>query len=161
MTPTQLTQCREPNVSSIAQEFIEYYKQALKDAGHYASGNLDSSLESKVIYEDDKVIIAIQAPDYLTYLENGTAPHFPPIEKILEWIRVKPVIPRASADGKLPTEPQLAYLIARKISMVGTQPANILPTAMNEFDLTNRIAQAIADELTQQLDDEHLKTYFQ
>jgi hypothetical protein len=46
--------------------------------------------------------ISLNLQDYWKYVEDGTRPHFPPIEDILQWIKVKPVLPR-KRKGKLPT----------------------------------------------------------
>lgn len=144
-------------IEEIAKQFVEAYKQALIDSEHAAGG--DNSLQAKVTYENDLVNISIEGADYLKYLETGTKPHFPPIDDILHWIKVKPVIPR-SFNGKLPTEPQLAYLIARKISIEGTEATNLVRDTSANFNLTNKLAKAIEEELLKELDYENIKDFF-
>ena len=43
-----------------------------------------------------------------------------PKEAILQWIKIKPVIPRPDENGKIPTPEQLAFLIGR--AMAGKSP---------------------------------------
>ena len=58
--------------------------------------------------------------DYWKFVEEDTKPHWPPLDAILSWIRVKPIIPRPDANGKIPTPATLAFLIGR--AMAGKSP---------------------------------------
>lgn len=148
------------DIRKLAEEFAEAYKQAIIDSGHSASGQLVRSIQPVVKYENDQVILTITGEDYAVYLENGTKPHFPPVSKILEWIRVKPVLPRP-INGKMPTAPQLAYLIGRKISRVGTKPTHLMANTANQMQLSSRLAEEISKALTKQFDDENIKDFFE
>lgn len=139
----------------IAKQLLSDYKAAI--ATHNASGNLLSSLTANVNFDDAKYEIVIEGPEYGIFLENGTRPHFPPVDKILEWVRIKPVLPRAGANGKLPTENQLAFLIARKISQVGTEGTHTFDKVIEQKNYVERLALAIAQELTKEFDEEHIK----
>ena len=59
-------------------------------------------------------------------MEYDTKPHFPPVSKILEWVEIKPVIPRPLASSKIPSPKQLAFLIGRAISEHGTKGSHDL-----------------------------------
>ena len=139
-------------IQQIAQQFAEAYKQAIIDSGHNASGSLVQSIKPVVLYENDTVSITLEGNEYAIYLENGTKPHFPPVSKILEWIRVKPILPRP-INGKLPTEPQLAYLIARKIGRDGTDPQNTFNEANQSTKdrFINKILEAIKKDMGTEL----------
>lgn len=137
-------------ITRVAQDFINAYRAKVRSTGHYASGALNDSLSAKVWCFPDSVTVTIDGEAYAKYLENGTKPHFPPIEAILQWIRVKPVIPRMR-NGKLPTERQLAFLIGRKISEVGTEPTHILEDTLREFDFVNKLKQTIYEEMDRQV----------
>lgn len=138
----------------VAQQLLNDYKQGLQ--AHTASGNLLNSLTMNIIQDGTKYEIRLEGPLYGIYLENGTKPHFPPIDKILEWIRIKPVLPRLM-NGKLPSENQLAFLIARKISRVGTEGTHLFDKIVDQNNYTERLALAIAQELTKEFDEEHIK----
>lgn len=57
---------------------------------------------------------------YFYWLDKGRAPgKFPPVDKILEWVRKKPV--RFSYEGKQLTEDQIAYLIGRSLKENGSR----------------------------------------
>lgn len=81
-----------------------------------ATGRLASTARFEVVYKDTTYEVGLWLQDYWKYVENGRKPgKWPPLSKIEEWIRVKPVIPRPNKNGTLPTEKQLAFLIGRKI----------------------------------------------
>ena len=118
-----------------AQKAEELYKRKLTDNGINASYKLLNSVETVVRRNDDTFTVTINLEDYWYYVENGRkAGRFPPIDKILEWIRVKPVIPYSDSRGRLPTEEQLAFLIARKIANEGTEGRNVLFETVDELN---------------------------
>lgn len=118
-----------------AEKAKELYKRKLTDKGINASYKLLNSVETVVRRNDDEFIVTINLEDYWIYVENGRGPgKFPPIDKILEWIRVKPVIPYTDSRGRLPTEEQLAFLISRKIAEQGTEGRNVLYETVDELN---------------------------
>ena len=118
-----------------AEKAKELYKRKLTDKGINASYKLLNSVETVVRRNDDEFTVTINLEDYWIYVENGRGPgKFPPIDKILEWIRVKPVIPYSDSRGRLPTEEQLAFLISRKISEQGTEPKRVLYETVEELN---------------------------
>ena len=118
-----------------AEKAKELYKRKLTDKGINASYKLLNSVETTVKRGDDTFTVSINLEDYWIFVENGRGPgRFPPIDKILEWIRCKPVIPYSDSRGRLPTEEQLAFLIARKIAEQGTEPKNVLVETVEELN---------------------------
>ena len=68
---------------------------------------------------------------YWKYIEYGRRPgKFPPPNKILDWVKIKPVIPRP-VNGIKPTEKQLAFLISRKIARDGIEAGNQFKEALD------------------------------
>lgn len=132
-----------------AEEFIEQYRLNLVESGRPASGRLADSLTYKVDMGANVYAVDISLLDYWKYIESGTRPHWPPVSAIREWIKVKPVIPRPMANGKLPTESQLAFLIGRKISRVGTEGINDFERANQE--IFSRMEMSIAEAVTEDL----------
>lgn len=103
-----------------AKEFETTLKNRLISNGKDASGKLINTIEVKVVRLNTNWILRLNVCDYFDYVEYGRKPgKQPPLESILEWIRIKPIIPRPDKNGKLPTEKQLAYLIARSIGKKG------------------------------------------
>lgn len=118
-----------------AEKAKELYKRKLTDKDINASYKLLNSVETTVKRNDDEFIVSINLEEYWIFVENGRKPgRFPPIDKILEWVRIKPVIPYSDSRGRLPTEEQLAFLIARKIAEQGTEPKRVLAETVEELN---------------------------
>ncbi len=118
-----------------AQKAEELYKRKLTDKEINASYKLLNSVKTTVKRNDDEFIVSINLEDYWIFVENGRkAGRFPPIDKILEWIRVKPITPYSDSRGRLPTEEQLAFLIARKIANDGTEGRKVLYETVEELN---------------------------
>ena len=137
-------------LDSLMNEFQNAYASKLKATNHIASGNLSMNQKHHFVFDGRYYKIYLQLEDYWKYLENGTKPHFPPVEKIAEWIRIKPVLPRPNAKGKLPTQKQLAFLIARSISIKGTKPTHTLQQTIDEFQLRNKVKKLFIDAIKKQ-----------
>jgi hypothetical protein len=105
---------------STNREILEQFFEAIRNdiitehlaLNQRASGRTLESLE--IVINDFKG--QLWGAGYIGVLEDGRRPGgFPPKSKIEDWIRSKGIIPK----GKISIA-QLAYLIARKISMEGT-----------------------------------------
>ena len=111
-----------------------------------ASGDLLNSVEYRVVQGDSGYEVQLDLADYWRYVEMDTAPHWPPRDAILKWIKVKPILPRPGANGKIPTPEQLAFLISRKIAVFGTEGHPDLTDTVEDMNTTfrRRIAAALA-----------------
>lgn len=132
-------------IKNICSQLLDEYKKNIGE--HIASGNLANTASYQCKFNGKYFEVYFLLENYWKYLENCTKPHFPPIDKIEEWIRVKPIVPRAITD-KVPTTRQLAYLISRKISINGTKPTKILQKTLNSRE---DLVEAIAEELSNQI----------
>lgn len=141
-------------IQNIINEFTDTLKSVISSNGSNASGTLSKSIKGIVKMNGKYLTVSISLEDYWKYIEYGTNPHFPPVDKIREWIRVKPVLPRPLPSGKLPTENQLAFLIGRKISKFGTKPKPFLNNTKEEFDLVGKVYNATLELITKQLEQE-------
>lgn len=111
----------------MARDIEDNYQQQLMASGHYTTEYaLVDSVKTQVKVNDTGYEIEMSLNDYWKYVENDTKPHFPPVGKIREWIRIKPIFPRPDKLGRKPTENQLAYLIGRKIAREGTKGSHDL-----------------------------------
>lgn len=136
-------------LGEFAVELRNRYQDNLIRDEKIATGNLLNSIDYKVQYDDRAIWVELHLEDYYKWVENGREPgKFPPPEAILEWIRIKPVIPD-DRDGRLPTEQQLAFLIGRKIAEEGIEPGNQLHNAMDDIypQFEERIDEAIAQDI--------------
>lgn len=127
------------SLQDIVNQFVDAYKTAITSSGHNASGTLQNSVQGFVDFDGRYFSVNLNIAEHWKNLEYGRKPgKFPPIDKIREWIRIKPVLPRA-INGKLPTENQLAYLIGRKIATKGIQPTHLLEKTVENFALEKKI----------------------
>ena len=118
-----------------AQAVRNLYQDNLIRSDRIASGALLNSVEYRVIQDGAEYEVQLSLAEYWKYVEYDTKPHWPPVSAIREWIRVKPVLPRPDANGRIPKPQSLAYLIGRKIIREGTEGSHDLERAI---DAVNR-----------------------
>lgn len=125
------------NVKKALEDYMDevsrIYKGKLDSSGHKATGKLIGSIKAQVQIGSTLYTGELRLEDYWKYLEYGTKPHWPPSSAILKWIQAKPILPRA-INGITPTNNQLAYLIGRKISKVGTKGDGLLGKTIDEVN---------------------------
>lgn len=134
----------------LARDIEDNYKEQLAASGRYTTEYaLIDSVRTQVRVGDSGYEVVMNLNDYWKYVENGTKPHFPPPDKILTWIQVKPIIPRPDALGRTPTENQLAYLIGSKIAREGTEGTHDLEKTKDAIIpfYRERIAQALGHDM--------------
>jgi hypothetical protein len=101
------------SIGVLLNEIREAYIKDQKDKGIRASGKSAESLRIETKNNQG----ALYGAKYFIQQMVGRKPgKFPPIDDILDWMRVKNISPK---DTKT-TERQLAFLIARKIANSGT-----------------------------------------
>lgn len=116
-------------LGQLAEDVKAGYVDQLAKHDRHASGNLMSTVRAEVEVNGTRYAAVLYLQDYWKYVEEGTEPHWPPRQAILDWIKIKPVIPRPDDKGRIPTPKQLAFLISRKISREGTEGSHDLKTA--------------------------------
>lgn len=128
------------NLFNVLEEYADnakrIYQNKLSANNVNASGNLFNSIQTRIVKGSDRYDVYLDLNDYWIYVENGrkAGGKFPPLDKILEWIKVKPVLPRPDDNGKIPTENQLSFLIGRKIAREGIEPRPLLAETINELN---------------------------
>lgn len=134
-----------------AVDIAERYKENLVKSGRPASGALIESIKTQVrdVANGRVFYVEMSLLDYWKYIEWGTKPHFPPVSKIIEWVKVKPVIPSPDDRGRIPTPEQLGWAIANKIAQVGTEGKPDLQSSIEELDAwyRERLSQALARDV--------------
>ena len=144
------------DINNICADLLERYKQSIKDSGHNASGDLANTASYNVTFDGRYFEISFNLQEYWRYLEHGTKPHFPPVSAIERWIKIKPLVPRAY-KGKVPTTKQLAFLIAREISVNGTKATKLLSNTLDESDdLIDRLVEVIEKQLEEEIEKEEI-----
>jgi len=148
------------NLSNALAQFIadlcSSYKDSLLRDGKKATGNLVNSIKALDIeFSNNKMQGTISLASYWKYVEYGRKPgKWPPRDKILEWVKVKPVIPRPNGNAKPPTQEQLAFLIQRKIGRDGIKPGNQFEDTLRLVwrRWESKISEAISLDLNQQVE---------
>lgn len=141
-------------LNDFGKELADKYQRKLVNDDAVSSGKLLNSIRYIFNNNNTSFEISMEMAEYWKYVENGRkSGKFPPISAIREWVKVKRVIPRPY-NGKLPTENQLAFLIARSISKKGIRPKPIfndtLDDAMNYFE--NGLEDAFTKDVEAEMD---------
>lgn len=139
-----------------AKDIRENYKDVLANNDHIASKNLVNSIRTEVVVGATAYEVTMTLADYWKYIEYGSKPHWLPYDEtehtfpdLLKWIQVKPVIPRPDSNGRIPTQKQLAFLIARKIADEGTKGTHDLQKTKDNILpwYRERISQALGRDM--------------
>ena len=136
----------------LADDVRAGYIDQLKKHGHptkYGTDRLSDTITAEVTMDGRAFTASLNMNYYWQYLEEGTRPHWPPSSAILNWVQIKPVIPRPDGNGRIPTQKQLAFLISRKIAEHGTEGTHGFETAREAIlpAYYERIEQALAEDV--------------
>lgn len=138
-------------LNEFADAFIQNARNNLEANQSNASYNLYNSFEKVIEVGEDYFKVSISLADYWQHLENGRGPgKFPPVDKIKEWIEVKPVNPTPLSNGKTPSVEQLSFLIGRKIANEGTEGKPFFEPAKEQTirEFEDKINQAIEEDVS-------------
>lgn len=103
-----------------------YLIEELKRKCPVHDGDLKRSITA--VIQDEKLLIS--ALNYAIYVDEGTLPHFPPIEALKKWAR-----------DKLGNE-NLAWAVQKKIGLYGTKPSWFIRDTI-EQELPGILARAL------------------
>ena len=138
-------------LNEFADAFIQNARNNLDANQSNASYNLYNSFEKVIEIGEDYFKVSISLADYWQYLEKGRGPgKFPPVDKIKEWIEVKPINPTPLSNGKTPSVEQLSFLISRKIANEGTEGKPFFEPAKEQTirEFEDKINQAIEEDVS-------------
>lgn len=130
-----------------------YYRENLANNGKNASHTLSESAHYKLRRDGNTFEVSMDLAKYWYWVDEGRKPgKFPPKDAILQWIRVKPIIP-LSQMPRVATENSLAYLIGRKIARKGIPATHSLREAVRRTDneLLDKLAAALSADLTNEI----------
>lgn len=136
------------------EEAVKMYQYQLSLGNKAASRKLIDGVKSQVVVGENYYEVTLTLQEYWKYIEYGrqgklSSPMkaypgaeppgkaaFPPVKAIMDWILVKPILPRPDGGGKMQKlKPKsLAYLIGRKIEQKGIEPHPALKTTQEELD---------------------------
>jgi hypothetical protein len=150
------------HLEEVLREYAERvkatYQDYLNSEGVNASGSLRDSISIGVDVDGHRYDVFLNLNKYWKWIEGGR----PPTQNngdgelrraILDWIRVKPVLP-TPINGKLPTEEQLAYLISRKIHQEGYEGKGLLKQSVNDNEeFLNVVQYAMLEDIERDINE--------
>lgn len=146
----------EATLEEYAREVRNTYQDNLIHNDRIASGKLLNSVEYQVVNNGVEYEVQLRLEEYWKYIEYGVSgnvkntnrpfknPGWGAYPHILNWIKVKPVLPRPDRNGKLPSQKSLAFLITRAIVQNGIEPGNELKSAIDVINFKYREKLVIA-----------------
>lgn len=144
------------NTKAVLEEYavqiVKEYRNNLAQGVRNASKKLSDTLSTKVKVGETEISVELTMQDYWYYVEHGRKKgKMPPIKSIVEWIKIKPVIPRPFGKHKdrMPSPQALAWPIAKKIAREGTRGTHDLRNASDTtyHNLKSRLEEAIARDV--------------
>ena len=144
-----------------AKEAEEIYKYQISLGGHNASRNLVDTIKTRVDYNEQSFEVTMTLNKYWKYIEGGrkgteSSPPgavykaaFPPVSALMEWISVKPILPREFDGKRSPRPKSLAFLIGRKIKEEGIAPYPAMTQTIEECNkiYRERISAALGHDM--------------
>lgn len=163
-----MTEIKWTRLHKVLEEYGNRFIQLAKDKmgmnKSYATGELADTMQTIVEINDEYFKVSIKLQDYWYYLENGTKPHFPPLQAIKDWVEVKGITPE-ERNGYTPSIEQLPYMIQKSIGKYGTEAHPFFnenkEIVYKEFE--NNIIYAIDEDIAEWVNDnvtEMLKNIF-
>lgn len=128
-------------LASFSDTVEDLYQKKLLDNDVIATGNLVDSVAVTYRQKGSWFEVLIRLEDYWKNIEYGRRPNsmFPPVDQILQWVQIKPIIPIQDSLGRIPSEKSLAFLIGRKIASDGIKAKPYLTEtveqALKKFEL--------------------------
>lgn len=139
----------DPTIKSIlyqvAYDVVLDYQTELQNQGISATGAL-ANVDFEVTIGENGYGISLILQDHWKNVEYGRRPgKFPNITKLQEWIQVRQILPRPMANGKLPTEKQLVFMIGKSIKEKGIPARPVLANTLEKNkDMIKRVKDAVA-----------------
>lgn len=122
-------------LNEYVEEVRYLYRNRLILDDKYATGKLIQNIKTYVKNKGMGYEVGLYLEDYWKYVEEGRKPgKFPPVDKILDWIKIKPVLADKDRNGRVPTPKQLAFLIGRKIAEEGIDAGHQLKETVQQVN---------------------------
>lgn len=128
-------------LKEFGRDYVKILIAFLKKNKKVASGALINSIDYKLKNTAQDIIIALEANDYLEYVDAGRKPgSWPPISEIGRWASIKGI----SKDAVFP--------IARSIFKFGIEPTNVISKTIREIETSPALNKKYEDELSELLE---------
>ena len=89
-------------LAEIGDKLVTQLRTELKNQGHIATGELHDSIdyEIKTLGRNTTLTINAEGVSYAALVNDGSPPHFPNIQNILDWMDVKGITPEDDKTKK-------------------------------------------------------------
>lgn len=130
-------------VTDVCNQIADIYRKKMDAAGYDKNGEL-YNFKWTTEWKDNLFEVYFDLPPYFHFAENGRRPgKMPPVNKILQWIEFKHLVPRSN-NGRVPTTRQLAFAISKHIALHGTEGKHLFEKTLDDPNLDN-----LADKLVE------------
>lgn len=139
--PEEFTRAAVRGLKSASMVLQGYVVEEITNAEPYpavATGELARSVVSTPV--DDGAIVKVDAP-HGVFMEEGTRPHFPPLQPLEDWVTLKGFASDPAAVRRI------AWAIAEKIARDGIAPRHFFRKAVARLEHENVIPREIAAEM--------------
>jgi len=123
---------------SAAHRLEGYIVEEIEKAGAVATSELKASVGTDKV--DGGYNTGPDAP-HAAFVEYGTRPHTPPLQPIIDWVRIKGL---AQDDTEVE---RIAWAIVWHITHYGTKPRHFMAKALDRFAADRVIDQEVNAEL--------------
>lgn len=151
---TDLTQIKE--IRDICTQICDIYRNKMDQAGYDKNGELYNFKEI-VEYKGNLFEVTFDLPSYFPFAEYGRRPgKMPPVNKILQWIEFKHLVPRSN-NGRVPTTRQLAFAISKHIALHGTEGKHLFEKTLDDPNLdklADNLVELMADQFEKEIEKE-------
>ena len=130
-------------VIEVCNQIADIYRKKMDAANYNKQGEL-YNFKWTTEWKDNLFEVYFDLPSYFPFAENGRRPgKMPPVNKILQWIEFKHLVPRSN-NGRVPTTKQLAFAISKHIALHGTEGKHLFEKTLDDPNLDN-----LADKLVE------------
>ena len=130
----------------IGRELKDFLKVRIENEQALASGEMYDTIDYEVAQTPDGVTLYLISTEYFKWWDQGTLPHWVPIQPLKDWVEAK------VRRGYLPDIPGLPYAVRWKIHEEGTPSHEALKAIadtlieQHQEELANAIMQDAIDD---------------
>ena len=130
-------------ITEVCNQIADIYRKKMDAADYNRQGEL-YNFKWTTEWKDNLFEVYFELPSYFPFAEYGRRPgKMPPVNKILQWIEFKHLVPRSN-NGRVPTTKQLAFAISKHIALHGTEGKHLFEKTLDDPNLDN-----LADKLVE------------
>ena len=148
-------------LNTLLVELKNKYKELLKANDKVVNGNPDRLIDNinPVIEQTEtQILLKFVMPIEWKYIEYGSAPHFPNVNAIKDWVEEKPVEWKDS-KGEDMSDDSIAYLVGRKIAIEGIPATPLLEEAITQINFYNRCISILKNMFLEEYKAQIIKTW--